>query len=267
MKWFAVLGLILFLNMVIVPRMNADISGSFSDYNGLVPSYLDLEYNASSIPDLIKPEVEIVRIPVNISYHVEGLLGRLLSILCKWKVITIELTLENVPEWCFAAISPDIVYSYITIEPTMNHAYLTTSLSPRAPGFKPFNLTVRAHAAPFSGPFGFIELVNKAEDTITVTLTPGYYSNFQFDYIPFHEIPPLELTEVPMNVTSFANAEVFVQTKIIDPPENWSITIISDVFIEPWGSEQFLLSITPPDIHNEVEILTISFNITAWGHP
>jgi hypothetical protein len=51
------------------------------------------------------------------------------------------------------------------------------------------------------------------------------------------------------------------------PPSNWNVNITSDIIVEVGETEQFLLSIIPPDGHNETEIILIEFNSTCYGHP
>jgi hypothetical protein len=267
MKWFALLGLMLFLGVAVAPSINANRISSEPEFVGLVQSYLDLDYNTSTVPELIRPESEIVRIEINISYHVQGLFARLLSILLKWEAIPIELMVEDVPDWCQATVFPTIVYGFIKTEPLLNKVVLTVSVYPNAPAYEPFNLTVRATASPFTGPLGLFTLIDGAEDTVSIELTPGYYANFKFEHSTIIVIPPLELTETPINMTSYANADAFVQTQILDIPENWTITIPSDIIVEAGGTEQFLVSIIPPDEHNVVELFHVEFNISCYGHP
>ena len=266
MKWFALLGLILFLGVAVAPSINAFKDQSKPVFNGLVQSILSLEYDASDIPDLIPPESENVIIHINISYQIEGFFSRLLSILFKYQMIPIEVTLGDVPKWCTAKLIPNNLWSPIRTDPDINHAILRVWLDPKSPAFKPFNITIRTKASKFTGPLGFT-YISEAEDIISVELTPGYYSNFQFDYHSYIVTPPLEPTVAEINLTSFANADVLVRTQIIDPPENWTITIPTDIFVEAWGKETIILTIIPPDIQNEIEHFHVLLNISTWEHP
>ena len=179
-----------------------------------------------------------------------------------------ELNLTNVPDYCNAQIYPQTVYPRLQRHQTKPEiAILTVSVDPATPGFQPFNISVLATASTVKGPLGLLNLIKPSDDSTSISLTTGYYSNFILNYLPFYEILPLQHLEVPMNLTSFANADAFVQTDILEPPVNWSINITSDIIIKPGDTELFLLSITPPNVQNEVRTTLIRFNISAWEHP
>jgi hypothetical protein len=199
---------------------------------------------------------------------VEGIFSRLAELFFSHRVMNVDLSLMDVPDFCQAQITPEIVYPLIRRNQNKPQtAHIRISVDEDAPGFEPFNITVEAHAQPFKGPLGLLTIIKPSNDSVSIELTPGYYSNFWLDFIPFYEIPPLEQVTVPLNLTSLANADVFVQTEIIDPLENWTFNMTSNIIVPSGESEIFLLNVTPPDLHNEVEIIHILFNITVWEHP
>jgi len=85
---------------------------------------------------------------------------------------------------------------------------------------------------------------------------------------------PDEVKNIPINITSYSNARTRLVFEIIDPPEDWGVSINSDIFLEttvlgedPTGTVHFSIH-SPSDFgYHEVEQFNVRVKTVAAGHP
>ena len=244
---------------------------------GILGGNIELTYDVDDIPSTIRPESDIAKVDLYINYFVSGIGSKFLVPFFQHRTVPIELSIEDTPEWCIISVSPGVVYPHPEIykAETPEHSIVSISLMPNAPAFQTHSISVKAKASSVNGPFGIINIISSAENKIPIEIKSGYYSNFQYEYQTYAEMLPDEVKNVPINITSYSNARTRLTFEIIDPPEDWSVSIDSEIFIgtaalgdDPTGIAT--LTIQSPGengYHNEVEQFNVRVSTMAVGHP
>jgi hypothetical protein len=237
---------------------------------GIFQGNIALSYDSTAIPDTVRPETGIVRIPIDITYFVSGFGSRVVIPFYEINTMPIELSVENIPDYMDAAVSPGVVYPYLTIEkPTSPEiAYLTASFRPDAPAFQTVTISVVAtqrDRAPVQG------ITNK----IPIQLKSGFYSNYQYDYTPLQEVGAAETIRFPIKITGYANARSQLNFEVVNPPEKWGASINSQYFLgttalgeSSEGTVDFVIQ-APLDFgyYNELQTFNVRISTMAAGHP
>lgn len=234
---------------------------------------LDLSYDKSDVIDEIRPETVTRVIDINISICMPGIFQLLIYPYFKRSQIPVELSIEEIPnpKWIDLGISPGVVYPYLDsiIEKHVpQRSYLTVSLSPWVPGFKTFNLRLKAEAA-YTPPFG------SDVEYIDIPIKTGYYSSFRYEIPPLVEIGPGETAVLPIKITSYANAPSNITFEILDKHEGWNTSIVPEITIDsyPYGqvnNATVNFTVCSPNLSGIVDI-TMQFRVRvstfATGHP
>ena len=244
---------------------------------GILGGNIDLTYDVDDIPSTILPGSDIARVDLYINYFVSGIGSKCLVSFLQHRTVPIELSIEDTPEWCIVSVSPGVVYPHPDIRKaeTPEHAIVSISLTPNAPAFQTHSISVKAKASSVNGPFGIINIISSAENKIPIEIKSGYYSNFQYEYQAYIEMPPDEVKNVLINITSYSNARTRLTFEIIDPPEDWNACIDTEIFLgtsvlgdDPTGIAT--LTIQSPggdEYHNEVQQFLVRVSTMAAGHP
>ena len=238
---------------------------------------LDLTYDSLKIPHTIRPESDVITIPVNISYFVSGFLAQVVVPFIDSRTVHVNVSLENVPEYIVVENQPDIVYPKVRLtKPTdPESVILSVSVSPDAPAFQKISFNVVAEALVLKGPLGRLTLIEGVVNRIPIEITPGYYSNFQFNYKNFYELKPGHTVTIPIVIRSYSNARSNAQFYIENVPENWSASILNEVFIGTAALGEFgtitvdLIIQGPldPGYYNELRQISVNVVTKAAGHP
>ena len=244
---------------------------------GILGGNIELTYDADDIPSTIRPESDIVRVDLYINYFVSGLYSRFLVPFLRHRTVPIELSVADTPDWCTLSISPGVVYPHPDFYKagTPEHAILLISLTPNAPAFQTYSIIVKAKASSVKGPFGIINIISSGENQIPIAIKPGYYSNFQYEHQTYAEMLPDEVKNIPINITSYSNARTRLTFEIIDPPEDWGVSINSEIFIgtaalgdDPTGIATFTIQSPRGDEYlDEVAQFNVRVSTMATGHP
>lgn len=270
--------IILFIGTSIIPVINGhDVQNDKEklDKNlgiNALQGNIILDYDPNDIPDTIEPETETVMIPIYIDYFVSGLGARLIvPFLEKRKTVPIELSLEDVPEWCDAGISPKVVYQQISTSSSKyppRRSYVMVSVASLAPAFESFSIKIKAKASSVKGAFGLITYIEETENIIPIQLKSGYFLEYDFVYPDRIYTPPLEKTEIIVNISCYSNARTRIHAELLGPLEDWDVYIPSEFFLGPGkDSYEIIVSLTPPSSFIGQEFLLISIRISAAGHP
>ena len=99
---------------------------------------IDITYDVSDMPNTIRPESDVVRIPVDVYYFVSGLMADWIVPLFERQTVPIALSVENVPEYVTVKVAPDVVYPRVSIDKseTPERLSLSVSVNPDAPAFQ-----------------------------------------------------------------------------------------------------------------------------------
>jgi len=245
--------------------------------NGILQGNIELAYDIEDIPSTISPESDIARVDLYINYFVSGLGAKYIVPFFTHRTVPIELSIEDTPEWCIVSASPGVLYPRIDYRKaeTPEHAIVMISLTPNAPAFQTHSIIVKAKASSVKGPFSIINIIASAKNKIPIEIKPGYYSNFRYEHQTYAEMLPDEVKSIPINITSYSNARTRLTFEIIDPPEDWGVSINPEIFIgtaalgdDPTGIAT--LTIQSPrgdDYLDEVEQFNVRVSTMAEGHP
>jgi len=244
---------------------------------GILQGNIELTYDLDDIPNTIRPESDIARVDLYINYFASGIGSKFLVPFLQPRTVPIELSIEDTPEWCHVSVSPGVVYPHLDIKKaeTPEHAIVTISLTPNAPAFQTHSIFVKAKASSVKGPFRIINIIASAENKIPIEIKPGYYSNFQYEHQTYAEMLPDEVKSIPINITSYSNARTRLTFEIIDPPEDWGVSINPEIFIgtaalgnDPTGIATLTIQSPGGDgYHNEVQQFNVRVKTMAAGHP
>ena len=274
----------LFLSFIIIINGRSVVDGLLNDAviasddaSGFLQGNIEFSYDSSVIPSTIQPDLEVLRIPVDISYFVSGFGVRLLMILLQQKTIPISVAIENLPQYVYASVSPDFVYPVISdVKPdTPEQVVVSVNISKSVLAFQTLNFDVVATADAYKGRFGRLTLIKGVSNRVSVGIKAGFYSNFQYEYRTFAEILPNETATFPITIMSYSNAPAKLMFEIISPPENWTATIPSEYMIGTAagdGDNTGVVNLvikgpSQPGYYNVVEQFSVRIMTQAGGHP
>ena len=239
---------------------------------GILQGNIILEYDSGDIPETIRPETGKATIDILVDFFVSGIGSRLLVPFYEERsTVPIEFTLSELPDWVDASISPGVVYQQLS--PTSGKypprtTYLTISLKPTAPAFQSQNVEVNALSS-------YTPPVRSSKNKLAFQIKAGYYSNFKYETSTFAEIGAGETIEFPIEITGFANARSKLKFEIVNPPQDWSTSINSEILLgtealgeEATGTVNFIVqSPLTFGYHNEAEQFNVRVRTYAAGHP
>ena len=259
-----------FVLVILLFSVFAAILPSSVSAAGLFQGNIELTYDATKIPNTIRPESDIVRLSLYINHFVSGLGSRLVIPFFEVNTVPIELSVGETPEWMTVSVAPGVVYPKLGLEKseTPEHAVVSISLSPNAPAFITQSFEIIAE-------HGDITPIRSAKNKIPIEVKSGFYSNYRYEYPTFDEIGAGETATFPINITGYSNARSRITFEVLDPPEGWSPSINTEFFLgttaygeDATGVVNFLIQ-SPLDFgyHNEVEQFNVRVRTQAAGHP
>jgi hypothetical protein len=247
-------------------------SKSLGFLKGFFQGNIYLTYNVSQIPSTIRPEIDIVRVNVEVSHFVSGLGSRLIIPFFRANTIPIELKVGKTPDWLMVNVAPGVVYPRLgTVKPdTPEIVIISISLTSNAPAFQTHAFEVVAEHSTFYGMI--FPLVQPTINKIPVEITPGLYANLQLDHQRYVRSPSQELVKVMFNFTNLGNARMLVRGDIPDPPSGWFFDLESELFIgtKVLGEDntgQMELDVIAPRNFTGRLLVPVQFVYSAAGHP
>jgi hypothetical protein len=236
---------------------------------GIFNGIIDIDYDTQAIPDTIKPEADIVRIPVYIYYYVAGLGSGFVVPFFRSNTAQVSLEVGDHPDYLTATLSKGLVQPFLgTKKPdTPESTVLTVTFNQNAPAFQSEEIEIVAKTKDQN-------LIKGTEQKLRFTVKSGFYQDFTYDYIPQKEATPGELVNFPITITGYANARSKLQFEIIDKTEKWSPSINSQLTLgtkalgeNATGTVNFVVQ-SPLDFgyHNEIGQFTIRVTTYAVGH-
>jgi len=153
----------------------------------------------------------------------------------------IELELTNVPKWCTASLDKHNVSIEIRDEYKEAKAKLTVSLDIDAPAFDPTDITIKAEFKNENW-----KIAESSNET-TITVEADYLGmidiGLAYNYM---EIPPLNETTIPINITNLGNAKTKINSQILNKPTDWNITL-PETTLNVDETKQIDLIVQPPE--------------------
>ncbi len=233
-------------------------------------SNIEIKYNDSYIPDLIVPECDIARIPVYIYFWISGLFSKLIIPFFRSHTARINLEVGDHPDYIAATLSKGLVQPFWdTKKPYLPESTtLTVSFNQNAPAFQTMPVKINAKLQGQN-------LISKAESSIQIPFTPGYYSDFTYDYLPIAECEPGETLIFPINITGYANAPSKMTFEILDQSEGWNSSISPEIIIGSKSCGQIYnatvnFTVYSPNLSGIVDMIgqfSIQVTTMADGHP
>lgn len=171
----------------------------------------------------ITPNYDPQEISLQVSYEITGILSGLHEFLYRNKDITVKLEIIDKPEWCEASLSTNSLNfgaKRNCSEP--KNTTLSISVDENAPAFIKGAVKIRATSTSIKGII--FTKVGQGNLTFEVPFSVGYLPTIDYSFSEenYREIPPLNTTKIPINITNLGNGET---TVIIEVKTNGSNTI------------------------------------------
>lgn len=257
-----ILGIFLFSLCTAFTSVPASAAGLF---NGII----DIDYDSQDIPDTIKPEQDLARVPVYIYYYVAGFGSGFVVPFFRSNTAQVYLEVGDHPDYLAATLSKGLVQPFLnTKKPdTPESAVLTITFNQNAPAFQSEEIEIIAKTKDQN-------LIRGAEQKLRFPVKSGFYQDFTYDYLPQKEAGPGEMVKFPITVTGYANARAKLQFEIVDYTDNWSPSINSQLTLgtralgeNATGTVNFVVQ-SPLDFgyHNEIGQFSIRVTTYAVGH-
>ena len=167
----------------------------------------------------------------------------------------VNLSIIDKPSWCEAELKPNTVEFDFDNVFKENTVKLTFSINKTAPALEESGITIEAE-------FKYIGngSLKSATNTTTISFLPEYLSELDINATEIKEIPPAKKTIIPINITNKGNGETILDVDVVNPPENWNISIDPKGMIIPVDNEsQINLVVIPPKgFDEEIIDLTIT---------
>lgn len=280
--------LFIFSSCIIVIDAADSLSGNNNIYSigrdaigsGFLQGNIVMDYDEDDIPSTIRPETGRATIEISVDYFVSGIGSRFLAPYYEDRItMPIEFSIESLPDYIVASVSPGVVYQQISSTSGKyppRKTYLTVSLKPTAPAFQAQTIVVKAESQTLPGIFGIFNAIQSYENSVSIPIKPGYYENMKYEIK--NSVVRLNLSEeaeFPIKITGFNNARTKVQFEIFDKPEGWNASINSEILLgtealgeDSTGSVSLKIR-SPREIEGDNE--TVKFNVRvrvyAAGHP
>jgi len=214
---------------------------------------------------LIMPLGETLDIPVKVNYKIEGNLAKLYSkIPLRNKKASLDFEIIDTPSYATASIDVEKLDFNISTESVEKEIILKVSLDEKATAFEKSNIDIKISANEVKGFLGLATLVNSGNITVEVPFSADYYPDITID-MPYDEkeIPPNNITEVPINITNNGNYKTTVLIDIKDIPVNWTLDI-QNVDLNKDETKEIILEVDPY-LYFDNETVKIDFTPQAYN--
>ena len=229
-------------------------------------SNIIISWDANETEEPIIPRGEIRTVGLDVAFWVTwGVLGRFINYIYRGTVIRLELSIIDKPEWCVAILSQGTLQCIIP-PPKENsyeivHTQLAVAVADDAPAFELCPITIQTNVEPLRGPFGFITVMQGTTQVINVTFTVAYKPLLQFTLPEGNtiEAPPLTQVELPIGFKNLGNGRTIVVNELVNYPDDWIVTLPSQVTLEVQEYKEIILTIIAPANFSGEKTITMSF--------
>ncbi len=223
-------------------------------------SEIKLNYDKSLVKDPLQPGMDY-NIPINISYSISGMLADFYSKILKKSMATIDLSVES-NEYCTASISADSINVNITSEETNIGANpeVTVVINSDAVARSDLKITVIAKAKEVKGPLGIFSWVKESDNvTLDISIQPEYVPLIEIKSdFDFKEIPPFNITELPVNITNNGNGKTKILIEALNVTKHFNLTYTDSIVLDIGETKQVIIEVEPDNDFGQ-ETLEISF--------
>jgi len=223
-------------------------------------SVVIIEEDADASNDPFLPFDMIKEIPISMTYKVTGLYADdIASFIADLEYdVYIYLYVTKTPEWCTATISPSLVAVKPSAEGTTFKAMLNVHVNEKVKANVEGEIAVLAEAEGISS-------IQSSSNSKNISFTPGYLPILKLNTFNHNAefINPKETIVFDIEVENLGNDDTLITSKLIDPPDGWTITIPEMIIQSDSGDTKKIISLTvkPPDgfgYHNDKEIIQLA---------
>lgn len=244
--------------------MESDPVSDFWEHFGLISTVV-VSWDANVTEEPLIPRGEIRVVPLQVSFSIMyGVFGRLIHLLFRNQLVTVKLSIVEMPEWCTAVIAQGTLS--ILMPPDKDTVmtagtYLSVAVEDQAPAFELCPVKIQLTVKPRHGPFGFIPLLQGTTQDFHVTFFVGYKPLIQSHYPQGNviETPPLVQVELPIQITNLGNGKTIVENEVVNYPNGWVVSLPEQLILEVGETKEMNLSlVAPADFSGEASI-TVSY--------
>jgi len=185
-----------------------------------------LDYDSDAVSEEIIPINGSHEIPLQVSYEIYGMFSGWHEFVHRHKNVQVKLEIIDEPEWCKASLDTNTLNFDIKkkcSEP--KNTSLFVSVDENAPAFQQGIIKIGAKSTSIKGLI--FTKVASGNDTFEIPFIVGYMPviDFTLSEGAYKEIPPLNTTTIPINITNLGNGRTEVIIEII---QNESSTLIAN---------------------------------------
>ena len=270
---------ILFLGVAVTPitqgtiieNTTENINNKSRGYYFGLEGNIKFSYNTTAFLEPIKPLGGATIRIINVSYKVTGILAVFISyLLDRWgDFMTIELSVEDVPDYATVRVSPKVVIRVIGTQWFSEECFVYISVNEDAPAYETSYFTLKATSVSIKGPLGLLSWIHDAEHIQDIPFVPGYIAII--DITPettYIETPPGEITNISILFENFGNGLTMVNAEIIQiPSDEWWCYIQPETVLDVGESKNVPFFILPPGNFTGYGDIRISFTPSYFYDP
>ncbi len=195
------------------------IKNRFANVYACYPK-VTIDYDTEVANDPFLPVDMIKDIPINVSYSVTGYFAKDILPYYEESDNYIHLYVDETPDWCTAAISPNLLKFKATTTGLTEASLLNIKVNGDAEAFFVGKIKIRAEAEKFGAVASGIFYQD-------ITFTPGYLPLLDIDVVKdtYKLIGPYDTANFGINIENMGNAKTKIICNLIDVPDGWSAHI------------------------------------------
>ena len=210
---------------------------------------IEVEYDSEYIYDPITPYSAPTDIPIRVKIKISGINQHIVAKRYSNQFFYIDLSLEEVPEWCKATIFPTLIQMPVDQKWQYANATVTLTLDRNSPAFEVSYLKIKIESR---GMGNKATVIKKGNVTRIIPFTVGYVSLLGINELEGNhkQITPDETARFPIEVINLGNGITDINTDILSIPDGWYVDIIPIVTVDEFlgGSYKTILNLVvkPP---------------------
>jgi hypothetical protein len=223
--------------------------------------FIEIEYDRSISEQSVIPYDEPREIPIIIKAKITGATADIIEEYIKDAYLVVDLSIENVPDGCYASINPPFVrfLEVTSSEYKIANATLSFTIDQFVPAFSSKTVKLNASVSEdwkLKGRQGGL-LVESASFYFDIPFIVGYQPQLSFSYPEKNvkNIGPGETAVFPIEIENWGNAQSNIKLEVEDIPKGWNASIIDSLTLAKtslfgdFGDEArgtVLLNVKPP---------------------
>jgi len=198
-------------------------------------SIINIKFDEDAASEYVIPLNKEHEIPLKIYYQIFGLFANWHAVVFQNRLMKIELSIAEKPEWCTATITSPVVDVDIRAnfdDPANANTSLLIKVNEKAPALEQGKITIEATSPAIKGFFGIITKVTEGKVYTNIPFIVGYFPIIDFEpEFTYKEIPPLDVTKIPINITNYGNGPTELLIEIEEIPEKWNISYPEKILV------------------------------------